>query len=277
MGRTKKRRPYNTMKKRIVKKRQSHKQKHTRPKTKKNKAKGFLSRLFGRRSRKGSDAKQRKEFLDQYAEQIQIERANKANEQIIKDFNLDKSLSPTPPVDKSTFNPYLDDRLKNQMKKLHEGRRQRKNSATRKYNKRKQSSHRKSTLRNVRRLTSLDVKKMKDEIKDLAEKRDRGIDEMAKKVREYKRLKISKRAEDKRKVVHLKSQLKTYYHHPNIQALNEQLMEKYSMRQPRTSTPQKEKKIKSVIHEIYKIVVKPNPVKRTHSFEDMNTRLDRIG
>ena len=266
MGRTKKRRPYNTTKKHIAKKRQSHKQKHMRHKTKKNKSKGFLSRLFGRRSRNGSEDLQRKIFL-----------ANMANENIIKDLNLDKSLSPTPPVDKSTFNPYLDDRLKNQMKKLHEGRRQRKNSATRKYNKRKQSSHRKSTLRNVRRLTSLDVKKMKDEIKDLAEKRDRGIDEMAKKVREYKRLKISKRAEDKRKVVHLKSQLKTYYHHPNIQALNEQLMEKYSMRQPRTSTPQKEKKIKSVIHEIYKIVVKPNPVKRTHSFEDMNTRLDRIG
>nr|QFG74831.1 MAG: hypothetical protein [Megaviridae environmental sample] len=273
MGRTKKRRPYNTTKKRIVKKRQSHKQKHMRHKTKKNKSKGFLNRLFGRRSRKDSEDllnAQRELFLARMD-------ASAANENVIKDLNLDKSLSPTPPVDKSTFNPYLHDRLKNQMKKLHEERRQRKKSATRKYNKRKQSSHRKSTLRNVRRLTSLDVKKMKDEINDLAEKRDRGIDELAKKVREYKRLKISKRAEDKRKVVHLKSQLKTYYHHPNVQALNEQLMEKYSMRKPRTSTPQKEKKIKSVIHEIYKIVVKPNPVKRTHSFEDMNTRLDLIG
>ena len=82
-------------------------------------------------------------------------------------------------------------------------------------------------------------------------------------------MKISQRPEDKRKVVHLKSQLKTYYHHPNVQALNKPLIEKYSMRKPHTSTPQKEKKINLVIHEIYKIVVRPNPVKRTDSFKKM--------
>ena len=148
MGRTKKRRLYNTTKKHIAKMRQSHKQKHMRHKTKKNKSKGFLTRLFGRRSRKDSEDLQRKNFL-----------ANMANENVIKDLNLDKSLSPTPPVDKSTFNPYLHARLKNKRKELHEDRRQRKKSATRKYKKRKQSSNRKSTLRNIRRLTSLDVKK----------------------------------------------------------------------------------------------------------------------
>ena len=57
MGRTKKRRLYNTMKKHIAKKRHSHKQKHMRHKTKKNKSKGFLNRLFGRRSRKDSHGK----------------------------------------------------------------------------------------------------------------------------------------------------------------------------------------------------------------------------
>ena len=272
MGRTKKH---------IAKKRQSHKQKHMRHKTKKNKSKGFLSRLFGRRSRKGSDAKQRKEFLDQYAEQIQIERANKANEQIIKDFNLDKSLSPTPPVDKSTFNPYLHARLENKMKKLHEERRQRKKSATRKYNKRKQSSHRKSTLKHinrltkrVKRLTSQDVKKKKDEINNLAERDDMGIHVIDIKVKLYEYYKKSKNLEIQRKAVHLYSQLKNYYHHKKVKALYEDLMKKNAMRKVYTSSPQKDKETKKVLNKVKNIVDKPKPVVMTPRMAALNRAFD---
>ena len=194
MGRTKKRRSYNTTKKHIAKKKQSHKQKHMRHKTKKNKSKGFLNRLFGRRSRKDSEDllnAQRELFLARMD-------ASAANENVIKDLNLDKSLSPTPPVDKSTFNPYLHARLENKRKELHEKRRQRKKSATRKYNKRKKSSHRKSTLKHIKRLTknakaltNLGVKKLKDEIEDLAERDDMGIHKIDKKVKLYESYKKS--------------------------------------------------------------------------------------
>lgn len=269
MGRTKKHRLYNTMKNRIAKKRQSHKQKRMRHKTKKNKSKGFLRRLFGRRSRNGSEDIQRKKFL-----------ANMANENVIKDLNLDKSLSPTPPVDKSTFNPYLHDRLKNQMKKLHEERRQRKKSATRKY-KRKQSSHRKSTLKHIKRLTkrakaltSLDVKKMKDEIEDLAERDDMGINVIDKKVKLYEHYKKSKNLEIQRKALHLYSQLKNYYHHKKVKALYEHLMKKNAMRKVYTSSPQKDKETKKVLNKVKNIVDKSKPGVMTPRTAALNTAFD---